>query len=190
MSSREIEYLHNLTFSSSGSGDQDEDGLHMHGSLWVAHARVPIDPTNKVYYYDFVMSCAAGNLVYVGWERYDKDNTTRTNAACVYVHAKKYDADIDHQRFQGTVNLATDGVNPTAEIKLRILNKWSGSTTDTTGEATIHSLSLREISTGDSFGKQSITKTGLVTSDSFRESDLGALISKNGFIDSENFIEF
>lgn len=188
MSSREIEYLHNLTFSSSGSGDQDEDGLHMHGSLMVAHDYIPINPSGKTYYYDIEYSNDEGNRFYIGWERYDIDKTPRSNNACLYLLG--HNAVRDHVRIQGTLDLATDGVNPTAFIRLCILNNWSGSTADTGGKATIHYLSLREIASNDTFGKQSITKTGLVTSDSFRESDLGALISKNGFIDSENFIEF
>ena len=188
MSSREIEYLHNLTFSSSGTADQDEDGLHMHGSLWVSHDYIPINPSGKKYYYDIEYSNDDGNYLYIGWERYDIDKTPRSNNACTYVVGSKVVH--DHVRTQGTVNLATDTVNPTAFIKLRILNKWTGSTADTGGKATIHYLSLREIASNDTFGKQSITKTGLMTSDIFRESDLGALISKNGFIDSKSFIEF
>lgn len=188
MSSREIEYLHNLTFSSSGTADQDEDGLHMHGSLRVSHDYIPINPSGKTYYYDIEYSNDDGNYFCIGWERYDIDRTPRSNNACTYVVASK--AAHDHVRIQGTANLTTDTVNPTAFIKLCILNNWSGSTADTGGKATIHYLSLREIASNDTFGKQSITKTGLMTSDIFRESDLGALISENGFIDSKSFIEF
>lgn len=70
-----------------------------------------------------ILSIAAGNQFYVGFERYDVDKTSRSNQACVYVYTTKPSADVVYQRFFGTVNLATDGVNPTDTIKLRVLNK-------------------------------------------------------------------
>lgn len=191
MSSREIEYLHNLHDLVSGTVDKyyiDSDGLHMHVSVWVTHDYIPINPSGKKYYYDIEYSNDDGNQFYIGWEKYDIDKTPRSNNACTYVVASK--AAHDHVRIHGTTNLATDTVNPTAFIKLRILNKWTGSTADTGGKATIHYLSLREIDSNDTFGKQSITKTGLMTSDYFRESDLGSSIRQNGFIEGKELIEY
>jgi len=80
-------------------------------------------------------------MFYIGWERYDINKTSRTNNATIYVISTK--AAADYQRVSGIVNLSTDGTNPCAFIRLRVLNKWSGSTSDTNGTAIIHSLSLK-----------------------------------------------
>lgn len=193
MSSREIEYLYDLTGESYCT--RDSDGLHITGNVWINHREnqyVAVDPA-KSYYYDIIYSVDAGNQFYIGYERFDIDKASTSNNSCVYQVATKPTTDLKYARSSGKFNgiqytLSTG--KPVAFIRLRILNKWYGSTTDTTGKATIHSLSLREVSTDDSFGKQSITKTGLITTDYFRESNLGSSIRRNGFIDSGNFIEF
>ncbi len=84
---------------------------------------IKINPSGKTYYYDMELSIASGNQFYVGFERYDVDKTARSNQACVYVYSTKPTANVTHQRYFGTVNLATDTVNPTDTIRLRILNK-------------------------------------------------------------------
>ena len=83
---------------------------------------IKIYPAGSTYYYDMEVSIAAGNQFYVGFERYDANKTSRSNNACVYVLSIKPSSDIVHQRYFGTVNLATDGTNPTDTIALRVLN--------------------------------------------------------------------
>lgn len=191
--SREIEYLYDLTGESNCT--RDSDGLHITGNVWINHRTdpyVPVDPA-KSYYYDMVYSVDTGNQFYIGYERYDEDKASTSNNSCVYQVATKPTTDVRYVhtfgKFNGVQGTLSTG-KPVAYIKLRILNKWSGSATDTTGKATIHSLSLKEVNAGDSFGKQSVTKTGIMTSDSFREGELGTSIRQNGFIDSARFIEF
>ena len=99
---------------------------------------VPVNPTGKTYYYDMQLSINAGNQFYVGFERYDADKTPRRNNACVYVYSTRPTTDVVKQRFRGTVDLSTDGVNPCAFVTLRVLNGWSGTTSGVTGKATIH----------------------------------------------------
>ena len=147
-------------------------------------AYVPVNPTNKTYYYDMMLSVSADNLFYVGWERYDKDFTPRSNNACVYVYATKPSSDVVRQRYRGTVNLSTDGVNPCAFIALRILNGWSS----TTGTATVHYLSLREVDNSVGF-HTSFGKNGIATTDLFLEPNGTGDIEKTGIINMTNFYE-
>lgn len=145
---------------------------------------ISISPTGKTYYYDIIVSKDAGNQVYIGFEKYDADKTPRSNNACVYVMSDKTNA-YDHRRFFGTVNLATDGVNPTATIRLRVLNGWSS----TSGTMTIHSMSLREVDTATGIETAHIIKTGILLADEVREYDGNARFDKNGFADAQSFIE-
>lgn len=83
---------------------------------------IKINPTGHTYYYDIEVSIDADNQFYLGFHRYDANKTSRSNNACVYVINVKPTTALNHQRYFGTVNLATDGVNPTDTISLRILN--------------------------------------------------------------------
>lgn len=145
---------------------------------------IPISPNGKTYYFDITVSKDAGNQVYIGFERYDKDFTPRSNSACVYYVSNKTDA-YDHKRFFGTAGIQTDGVNPTAYIRLRILNGWSS----TTGTMTIHNMSLREVDTATGVTLQHIIKTGVMTTDEFREGYNQAKFMKNGFTEVNEIIE-
>ena len=145
---------------------------------------ITISPSGKTYYYDITVSKDAGNQIYIGFERYDADKTPRSNAACVYVISDKSSA-FDHRRFFGTVNLSTDGVNPAAFIKLRVLNGWNS----TSGAMTIHNMSLREVDTATGVETAHIIKTGVASSDEIREYDGNARFTKNGFIEAEELIE-
>ena len=146
---------------------------------------IPINPIGKTYYYDYTISVNAGNYFYIGFERYDVNKTTRSNNACVYTFASKPSSDIVHQRYTGTVNLSTDGVNPCAFITLRILNGWSGTTSGVTGTATIHNISLREVTT---LSNSTLEKTGILHSEEFKE-DIKASIYKDSIVEANNFIE-
>ena len=146
---------------------------------------IPISPSGHTYYYDFDISVNAGNRLYIGFERYDADKTSRSNNACVYIWATKPTTDVSHQHFFGTVNLATDGVNPCAFIALRILNGWSGTNSDVTGIATIHRMSLREVSTIQS---PKIYSNGILLTDEFKEYQ-NPKFYKNGIIEATEFIE-
>lgn len=150
---------------------------------------IKIYPAGSTYYYDMEVSIAAGNQFYVGFERYDANKTSRSNNACVYVLSIKPSSDIVHQRYFGTVNLATDGTNPTDTIALRVLNNWSGSDSGGAGTGTVHYLSLREVS-GTINAEPLIQKNGLIKTDTFRQwDDDEAHIYKNGFIAGNELIE-
>lgn len=186
---REIEYLYDLTKSDVGSFFQDKDGLHLNQRVWVNHTYIPIDSSGKTYKYDIVYSCDAGNQFYIGWERYDANKTARSNNACIYVVNTKPSSDIKYVRTQGTVNLSTDGTNPCAFIKLRILNKWTNSTSDTTGTAIIHSLSLKEYSSSDVLTPLKINRQGIVNTTELLEKDIGVSINDTYELSSNIFYE-
>lgn len=189
--SQEIEYLYPLAINSgSGTYFYNSEGLHMNAGIWLFHTYTPISPANKTYYYDIVASIDAGNQFYIGWERFDADKTNRSNNACVYIISLKPSSDTIKRRFCGTVNLSTDGTNPTAFIRLRILNAWTGTDSESTKQAIIHSLSLREVSSGNPITQQSIQKNGQFNVDYLRESYNSASFSKNGFVDGGQFYEY
>lgn len=146
---------------------------------------IQIDPTGKTYYYDIDVSINTGNQFYIGFERYDIDKTARSNQACVYVVAIKPTSDLIHKRYRGIVNLSTDGVNPCAFIALRILSGWSGTTSGVTGIATVHRLSLREVTT---LQQPKLYKEGILLGDEFNEHQKASFYS-NGIIEAVNYIE-
>ena len=150
---------------------------------------IPIDPTGKTYYYDIIFSANAGNMFDIGFERYDKDKTPRTNSACTYVYATNSATDIDHKRIRGTVNLSTDTVNPCAFIALRILNGWSGTTSGVTGTATIHYMSLREVVTSEGFEQTQVLETGVVAGDTFIDKNDKMSIEERGLVNGVDFME-
>lgn len=187
----EIEYLYDLNkFYGTGNFYQDKDGLHLDQNVWVTHDYIPIDPSEKTYKYDIELSCDTGNLFYIGWERYDVDKTSRSNNACTYVYASSTER--NHYRIRGTVNLSTDGVNPCAFIKLRILNKWTGSDSETNGTAIIHYLSLKEYSdtTVQNMTPLKINKQGIVNTTEILEKDIGVSVDNVYELNSNNFYEF
>jgi hypothetical protein len=146
---------------------------------------ISINPTNHTYYYDFDISVNAGNQFYIGFERYDADKTSRSNNATVYIYSTKATEDVNHKHIFGTVNLSTDGVNPCAFIALRILNGWSGTNSGVIGAATIHSMSLREIS---SIQNPKLYKNGILSTGEFKEYQKASFY-KNGFVEATEFIE-
>ena len=146
---------------------------------------VPISPTGKTYYWDVDISVNTGNRFYIGFERYDADKTSRSNSACVYVVSIKPSSDVVHQRYYGTVDLSTDGVNPCAFIRLRILNGWTGTASGVTGIAAVHRLSLREVTT---IQNPKIHKDGIFLVDELNE-HRKASFYKNGIVEATEFIE-
>jgi len=176
---------HNKTSISTNYNDKHEWYSNTNSSAGSDY--IKINPTGKTYYYDTEISVAAGNQFYIGFERYDVNKTPRSNAACAYIIAIKPSNDIDHQRYFGTINLATDGVNPTDTIALRVLNAWSGTDSSSTKEATIHYLSLREVEGTPQTGK--IKQQGQIYTDEFVERNKQASIYQNGFVGGNTFIE-
>ena len=166
-------------YNSNGEMYFDTNGISA-GSSYIS-----INPTNHTYYYDFDISVNAGNQFYIGFERYDADKTSRSNAATVCVYNTKATEDVNHKHIFGTVNLSTDGVNPCAFIALRILNGWSGTNSGVVGAATIHSMSLREIS---SIQNPKLYKNGILSTGEFKEYQKASFY-KNGFVEATEFIE-
>lgn len=146
---------------------------------------ISINPINHTYYYDFDISLNAGNKFYIGFERYDADKTSRSNNATIYICDTRPTEDINHKHIFGTVDLSTDGVNPCAFIALRILNGWTGTTSGVVGIATIHSMSLREVST---IQNPKLYKNGILLTDEFKEYQKASFY-KNGFVEATEFIE-
>ena len=146
---------------------------------------IPINPTSKTYYYDYTISVNAGNQFYIGFERYDAAKTARTNNACVYTTNIKPSSNIVKQHYSGTVDLSTDGTNPCRYIALRILNGWSGTTSGVTATATIHNISLREVS---SLQQPKLSKRGYFLSEELKEKDSTKLYP-NGIIETDTLIE-
>lgn len=156
--------------------------IKLTGSSSVSTPYIPISPSGKTYYYDLDVSVDANNQVYIGFERYDANKTARSNNATVYVMSPKPSTALTHQRYRGTVNLSTDGVNPCAFITLRILNDWSGAASRS---MTVHKISLREVTTIQS---PKLYKTGIFTVDKLNE-HLKSSLYKNGFVEATEFIE-
>ena len=149
---------------------------------------IEINPINHIYRYDFTISVAAGNQFDIGFERYDENKTPRSNNACVYPFVQKPTTDIVKKRYTGTVNLSTDGTNPCKYIRLRVLNGWSGSTSSSTYTATIHNISLREISPAPTENTK-LLKTGVFKTDLLLEGNTKAEIEKNLDTNINEFIE-
>lgn len=153
------------------------------GSKSISTPYIPIAPTGHTYQYDIEISTDASNVFYIGFERYDKDKTARSNNACVYLTGMNgTPSERIHQRYRGTVDLSTDGVNPCAFIALRILNDWSS---PNSRKATIHKFSLREISTVQT---PTINNTGVFDVDELDERSKASFY-KNGFVEATEFIE-
>ena len=153
------------------------------GQISISTPYISISPSGHTYVYDIEVSTDASNMFYIGFERYDKDKTARSNNACVYLTGLNGTAsERTHQRYHGTVNLSTDGVNPCAFITLRILNDWSS---PNNRKATIHYISLREVSTVQT---PTIGNNGVFTVDELKENSKAAFF-KDGFVESTEFIE-
>ena len=146
---------------------------------------IPIDPRGKTYYYDCTISVNAGNQFYIGFERYDATRTERSDNGCVYIIDIKPSSHMVKQHYSGTVDLSTDGTNPCRYIALRILNGWSGTTSGVTGTATIHNISLREVS---SLQQPKLFKYGQFLGEELKEKD-NTKLYPNGIIETDTLIE-
>lgn len=166
------------------SGYDTNGEITLTGNSSIGSNYIKINPTGHTYYYDIDVSTDNGNVFYIGFERYDVNKTARSNAACVYLSGLAGSSEArTHKHYHGIVNLATDGVNPTDTIALRILNDWSGANGR---KATIHKISLREVST---ISNSKINKKGQVIVDEFIELDGNCRVQKNGSIEANEFIE-
>ena len=178
------------SYDGTGSFSVDKDGLHITDTKYLKSSNyIYVRSDFYTFTYDVVVSISAGNQFYLGWERYDKDKTARSNNACVYVVTTTPSTDIVKARYRGTVDLSTDGVNPLRYIKLRVLNLWTSSSAQE-GTATVHSLSLLGIPTNENI----ITKAyrnGEFVGDHFREfSNETISIQRVGYINSSNLYEY
>lgn len=146
---------------------------------------IPID-SSKTFYYDVEYSnLNAGNYFLIGFERYNIDRQTVINQGCQYVTTTK-NAEL-HTRKVGTITFPAINENPAAFTRLRILNHWSGSTSDSPNdsEAIIHYISLKEVSAPT---QNQINKQGQIKSDLFIEAE-SATVSKYGNITANQLIE-
>lgn len=185
----QIEYLYNLTKTYPGTFYQDEDGLHLNNKIWLTHDYISINPSGKTYKYEITYSADSGNMFDIGWERYDAQKTARDNNACIYVRASTEAA--SYKTIRGTVDLSTDGVNPCAFIKLRILNKWTNSIDGNAGTATIHSLSLKEYPLSTNLVPLNITKTGVANATEIIEKKIDNVsVNRSQELNCNNFYEY
>ena len=164
------------------------DGIYLNSYVRYLTNYLPILPESKKYIYDATVSVAAGNQFYIGIERYDADKTSRSNNACVYIVSTKPSSDVTYKRYTGTVNLATDSVNPCRFIRLRILNAWTNTDSESTKIAIIHKLSLREMPS-DTTDKTKLLNTGVFKTDLLLEGNTKAEIEKNIDMNINEFIE-
>lgn len=173
-----------------GSFSLNEDGIFLDGYLHIkTDSYIPINPTNKIYKYEITLSQDEGNMVYIGFERYDANKTYRENNATVYVITSSIEK--DHETIRGVVNLATDGVNPCNFIKLRILNDWDSSST-IGKKATIHYLSLKEFDSENELTPLNLNKKGCVNLSGMVEKPWleNVDINKSFELNGNNFYEF
>lgn len=150
------------------------------GKSSIGSEYIDVFPTGKTYRWDAVITKDASNAFHLGFERYDASKTSRSDNACVYVITDSTAWTRKH--VSGTVNLSTDTVNPCRFIALRILNDWSSANSR---KATIHSVSLREVTTVQT---PTIQNNGVFLLDELKE-ESDAKFYKNGFVESSNFIE-
>lgn len=168
----------------------ENDYLLFTGNIWPSalETYIPIQDCTHTFEYDIVYESDAGNYFYIGIERYASDKTTGSNSSCIYQIATN-NAEKTKQRIRGTVNLnqTTSSGNLTAFIRLRILNQWTGSSgTDVT--AKVYHLSLREIT--ENVNKNSITKTGILNTDTFWEGFNLAGLNKLNVVESNQLYEY
>lgn len=134
-----------------------------------------------IFYWDITVSIDAGNHFYFGIERYDANKTKDSNWGTIYFIDITPSTNIVQQRYSGKIELLTAfNGNPLKYIALRILNGWY----NTTGTATIHSLSLRQYSENTS-----VDKFGQLSNDWFIEEDGNIQRYKNGVLRANHFVE-
>ena len=177
---RELLVGKNFVYYSNGSfwNNFSNEGMEFQVGDSLKSGYIEINPEGHRYIYDFTISVSDGNQFYIGFERYDENKTARSNNACTYVYSNKPGSDLVKRRYTGIVNLSTDGVNPCKYIRLRILNGWSGSDSDSTKLATVHRWSLREIPTSTD-SKTKLLKQGVLKTDMLREGNTKTKIEKN-----------
>lgn len=162
------------------------------GYIWptVLETYIPIQDPTHTFEYDFTYENDTGNYFYIGIERYDINKATGSNSCCIYQVATNNTAH-GKTRVRGTVNLnqaiSSSNTNKTAYIRLRILNNWTNSSASN-ATAKIYHLSLREIT--DTTNKISITKTGLLKSDTFWEGFNPASFNKLNVVEGGIFYEY
>lgn len=192
--SKELNLYSNIARVGNYSGIYffDADGIHLENQIRLCSDYIEINPDNKTYEYDVLLSNSAGNYLYVGWELFDINKTNTENDSCVYCAHIKPTTNLIWWRYKGVVDLSKDALgNKTAFIRLRILNKWTDSDSNTSGIATVHTISLREVSTANPDQQQHILKNGQLQTDFFREtSRANAGFNKNGFVDGGQFYEY
>lgn len=153
------------------------------GYTWFHGDYIPINPSGKTYHYDIEYSNVAGNMFYIGFERYDANYGSGSNYGCIYIVGSTNAA--TRVRLTGTIALGTALTgNPTAYTKLRILNNWNNSS-DTSYKGTVHYISLKEVATKTG---SEVTKTGIFEGDTFIE-DKDASISHTGNVIGNQIIE-
>lgn len=170
----------------------DSNGLHFiqkGSTTWVYSPYIEL-PSATTYQYDFLISAEqASNTIYLQVERFNENKESITNnAALNCIGGITPSSDLIYARYKGTLNLATFGsgseIQNTKYIRIRICNNYGSSKT---GTFILHSWSIKAINNDLKTGK--FLKTGQLETESFRESN-NASISKNGFIDGENFYEY
>ena len=178
--------LTNMTkYSGSGTMTINNNGIILTNTIHIKSDYIEL-PSATFYEFDTIISCDAGNTVYLQIERFDADKNTITNDAA-YIAADglgTISTPINYKRYKKIVNIKTFSTSSiTKYIRFRALNGYNS----TTGTLIIHTWSLRAIN--ENIVPQ-VKKNGQMCSDHFRESYKNASISKNGFIDSNNFYEY
>ena len=169
----------------SGVTYNDDGSYTITGQKSAYSTLIPID-SSKTFYYDVEYSnLNAGSYFLIGFERYDIDKQTVSNQGCQYVTTTR-NAEL-HTRKVGTITFSAVNGNPAAFTRLRILNHWTGSTSDSPSDskAVIYHISLKEVS---AVTENQINKQGQVRSDLFIESE-DATIGKYGTITGNQLIE-
>lgn len=189
MSRELLNGIESLTSSTANTVVIEKDSTKITGNSWVTDGQsyIEINPNGGVFYYDIVFSNSIdGNLFYIGFERYNASKETGSNSSCVYVVSSS--AASDMHRVNGSVTLTgTINDSPITYLRLRILNRWSGSTADAS-QSTLEIKQLSLIQAEDM--STDIKKNGIVSSGHFRENHLKtSSIFKNEGFEANQFIE-
>ena len=131
-------------YNNAGTFVITNNEIVINGYVWLWHqVYQEVDIDKYDYYYEIEYSADAGNMFYIGWEKYDANKTATANSSTVYIVNTNKTAKM-HDVVSGNLPMSNLTGNPTKYVMLRILNSWDGSTSSNLS-ATIHKLHLYAI---------------------------------------------
>ena len=178
----------NFVFTGTGTlMNTDDSSLKLTDNIWTRTPKFKVVQGETLYYDITYSNDTAGNLIYFGFERFDDNGTSGENELCFYLIAESTTR--NHYRIKGTLTVSgnSSAGNPITNWRVRILNKWTGSSAST-GNFIIHHMSLRRAS---EIKSQKVLKAGIFKTNDLSEDAYNEKVSlyKNGFTGAKEFKE-